>query len=47
MSNNILQWNPAQNNHESDSTYTADSMRTGGAVPGIFPKELANKLDEI
>lgn len=44
MSNNILQWNPAKNNQESDASYSADSMRTGGAVPGIFAKELANKL---
>lgn len=44
MSNNIIQWNPAKNNQQDDSAYTSDSMRTGGAVPGIFTKELANKL---
>lgn len=44
MSNNILQWNPSKNNQQDDATYTTDPMRTGGAVPGIFDKELANKL---
>ena len=44
MSNNILQWNPSKNNQQDDATYTTDPMRAGGAVPGIFGKELANKL---
>lgn len=44
MSNNFLQWNPAAVNQQDDSAYTADAMRTGGAVTGIFPSDLANKL---
>lgn len=44
MSNNFLQWNPAAVNQQTDGAYAADPMRTGGAVSGIFPAELANKL---
>ena len=44
MSNNFLQWNPAAVNQQDDSAYTADAMRTGGAVTGIFASDLANKL---
>jgi len=43
-SNNFLQWNPAAVNQQTDGTYSADTMRTGGAVTGIFPADLANKL---
>lgn len=43
-SNNFLQWNPAAVNQQTDGTYSTDVMRTGGAVSGIFPAELANKL---
>jgi hypothetical protein len=41
---NFLQWNPGQINQEADASYSADAQRTGGAVSGIFPSELANKL---
>lgn len=44
MSNNFLQWNPAAVNQQTDGTYSVDTMRTGGAVTGIFPADLANKL---
>ncbi len=44
MSNNFQQWNPAAVNQQDDSAYTADAMRTGGAVTGIFASDLANKL---
>lgn len=43
-STNIIQWNPAQANQESDSSYSADSTRSGGAVNQIFQPQLANKL---
>lgn len=43
-STNFLQWNPPQNNQQSDGTYNADPSRTGGAgVNGIFASALANK----
>jgi len=41
---NFLQWNPSQINQESDAEYLSETQRTGGAVSGIFPSELANKL---
>jgi hypothetical protein len=42
--NNFLQWNPAAANQESDSAYTADSMRSGGAgIGAIFSSQTANK----
>ena len=42
---NFQQFNPTQANQESDSAYTADPTRTGGAgVDGIFPSATANKL---
>lgn len=42
---NFLPFNPGQANQETDTAYTADSTRTGGAgVDGIFPSALANKL---
>jgi len=44
MANDILQWNPSSNNQQTNGEYLVDPMRTGGAVPGIFTKELANKL---
>jgi len=44
MASNFLQWNPAQNNQKTDNQYSIDTMRTGGAVTGVFAKELANKL---
>jgi hypothetical protein len=45
MSNNILQWNPSATNQESDSAYTSDAQRTGGAAnPSIFTSATANKL---
>lgn len=45
MSTNFLQFNPSLINAESDSAYSADSLRTGG-IPSaaIFPSTLANKL---
>ena len=44
MSNNFKQWNPGALSQEDDAAYAVDAMRTGGAVSGIFSKELANKL---
>lgn len=41
---NFLQWNPSQVNQESDASYLTDTQRVGGAVAGIFPSQLANKL---
>jgi hypothetical protein len=42
---NFQDWNPANANMESDSAYTADSMRQNGAVdPSIFYSALANKV---
>lgn len=42
---NFLQWNPSQSNQESDSTYLADSQRTGGAVDNTpLPAALGNKV---
>lgn len=44
-STNLLQWNSAQQNQESDTQYAADSLRTGGAgLDGTFPSPTANKL---
>lgn len=41
---NFLQFNPNQANQETDSTYAADSTRTGGAGTGsVFASALANK----
>lgn len=42
--NNFRQWNPAAINQQDDDAYALDVMRTNGAVSGIFPSELANKL---
>lgn len=42
---NLLQWNPTASNQETDSQYSADSQRSGGAVnPSEFDATLANKL---
>jgi hypothetical protein len=42
---NFQQWNPNATNQETDSQYTSDAMRTGGAAdPSIFPSATANKL---
>lgn len=44
-STNLQQWNPSQNNQETDSAYAADSQRLGGATnPSLFTSLLANKL---
>lgn len=43
-SNNFLQWNPNALNQQTDGQYVLESMRTGGAISGIFAKEIANKL---
>src|ERR1700733_8005289 len=41
---NFLQFNLNAANQETDSTYLADSTRTGGAGTGsVFPSVLANK----
>jgi hypothetical protein len=41
---NLLQWNPAAANQETDAAYLADSTRADGAVdPTIFLSVLANK----
>jgi hypothetical protein len=42
---NFLQWNPAAANQETDSAYSSDTMRSGGAAnPSVFPSATANKL---
>lgn len=44
-STNFLQWNPAQQNQESDSAYLSDPQRVGGAPNGTpFPSVTSNKL---
>jgi hypothetical protein len=43
-STNFLQFNPGAVNQETDSQYTADSSRSGGAVTGIFASALLNKV---
>jgi hypothetical protein len=44
-SNNIQQFNGGQVNTESDAQYTADVLRTGGALTGgLFPSPTANKM---
>lgn len=41
---NFLQWNPTQNNQETDAQYQADSQRVGGAPVGTpWPSRTANK----
>jgi hypothetical protein len=42
---NFLQWNPSSANQETDSQYSADTLRQGGAAnPSLFPSATANKL---
>ena len=44
-SHNFQQWNPSAVNQETDSQYTADVSRSGGAaVNSTFLSKLANKL---
>jgi len=43
-STNFLQWDSGKANIETDVQYNADTMRSGGAVSGVFPSPLANKL---
>ena len=46
MSSNFLVFNPGCANQESDATYVADSVRSGGATSGgLLPSALFNKLD--
>ena len=43
--NNFIQWNPNQNNQESDAAYASDTQRVNGAAnPSIFSSATANKL---
>jgi len=44
VSNNFLQWNPGKVNQDNDSEYLLETQRVGGAVSGLFPSKLANKL---
>jgi hypothetical protein len=41
---NFLTWNPNKINQKSDANYLIDTQRAGGAVSGIYPSILANKL---
>ena len=42
---NFQQWNPSQTNQLSDSAYTSDTSRSGGAgTTAVFPSATANKL---
>lgn len=41
---NFIQWNPSQTNQETDAEYTADSLRSAGAIGGVFPSATGNKL---
>jgi hypothetical protein len=41
---NILTWNPNQLNQQTDGQYAIELMRTDGAVSGIYPSVIANKL---
>ena len=44
-SSNFLQHNPTQTNQESDSSYTAESLRSGGIpVDAILPSPWLNKI---
>jgi len=44
MSTNFQQWNPSSINQESDSQYTSDALRSGGATTdAILPSPTANK----
>ncbi len=44
VSNNFLQWNAGKVNQDNDSEYLLETQRVGGAVSGLFPSKLANKL---
>lgn len=43
-SNNFLQWNPNKLNQDNDAQYVLETQRTNGAVSGLFPSVIANKL---
>ncbi len=43
-STNFKQWNPALANIQSDAAYEADTMRSGGAIDGVYEPELHNKF---
>lgn len=43
-SNNFLQWNAGKVNQDTDGEYVLETQRVGGAVSGLFPSKLANKL---
>jgi len=43
-SNNFLQWNAGKVNQDTDGEYVLETQRIGGAVSGLFPSKLANKL---
>jgi len=42
--NNFLQWNSGKVNQLTDGEYVLETQRVNGAVSGIFPSKLANKL---
>lgn len=42
--NNFLQFDPTKNNMVSDATYNGSSYRANGAVAGVAPSSLHNKL---
>ncbi len=43
-SNNFLQWNSGAANQDTDGEYVLETQRISGAVSGLFPSKLANKL---
>lgn len=43
-SNNFLQWNAGKVNQDTDGEYVLETQRVEGAVSGLFPSKLANKL---
>jgi hypothetical protein len=43
-SNNFQIFNPLKNNQKSDAAYESDTMRSGGAVSGVFPAATFNKM---
>lgn len=43
-SNNFLQWNAGKVNQDTDGEYVLETQRVSGAVSGLFPSKLANKL---
>ena len=42
--NNFLQWNSGAVNQDTDEEYALETQRVSGAVSGLFPSKLANKL---